>query len=152
MRKIYGLHNGDSVIRYIGQTNDMGRRLKEIKDVTSRQGPLLQFWVWNNLDKIKMVEVETCKDEMADVSERFWIQYYRDEGFPLLNIEEGGRDVKRGSIIKLLKDVKRQWNQCKVYQPAQSERVFLREVIAQKIENAKKPKRRKKKLTHSASC
>ena len=90
---IYGLHLGDRRYRYIGLTTvGIDVRMKyHIRDSRHRKRPVY-FWMNKyGAENIKISIIEECSSfEELTVREMYWIAKYREEGFELLNMTDGG--------------------------------------------------------------
>lgn len=53
-------------------------------------------WMYSHYEKgenILVKQIDTCEECEWENKEKYWIKYYRDLGFDLLNISEGGKGV-----------------------------------------------------------
>lgn len=86
---IYTL-NDETGVRYIGQTNNLSIRLSSHncnarygRDKTKRGQ-----WIKSLLDRKDepiMVAIERCRASASNQRERYWINYYREQGVNLVN-------------------------------------------------------------------
>ena len=44
-------------------------------------------------ETIVVKQIDTCNENEWEEREKYWIKYYKDNGFDLLNISEGGKGV-----------------------------------------------------------
>jgi len=97
MRKIYIYtikDPRDYQIKYIGKTIDINRRFKEhLQDSYLKANTYKNNWIKKllseNLQPIFEV-VEECCEDIWEERERFWISYYKEIGFNLTNMCDGG--------------------------------------------------------------
>lgn len=93
MHIVYGLHAGDGVIRYVGQTSvGLTRRLTTHRCNARGNAHLpVQFWMLKHgLENIEIVELERGDDkDHLNALEQFWIAQMR-ELRPMLNVTAGG--------------------------------------------------------------
>lgn len=97
MRKIYIYaikDPRDYQIKYIGKTIDINRRFKEhLQDSYLKDNTYKNNWIKKllseNLQPIFEV-VEECCEDIWEERERFWISYYKEIGFNLTNMCDGG--------------------------------------------------------------
>lgn len=91
---IYGLHIGDHRYRYIGLTcKGAEHRLKSHKrDAKNHMHlPVYRWMVKHGKDTIQVTVLETSSDyETLKTREIFWIADFREKGFDLLNLTDGG--------------------------------------------------------------
>lgn len=76
---IYGLHNGDGVIRYVGQTRGLlSRRLNQHARQVNFNTPVSK-WVRNDVGKenLQAVELDWVLVEHLNDAERWWVNHYR---------------------------------------------------------------------------
>lgn len=96
---VYGLHNGDGVVMYIGQTKTslLLRFSYHKKAAKTGLTDLYHWWRWNEAagKNIEMIVLEA--NAIWDFTEVVWIERYRKEGRPLCNMTSGGRS----KVIKL---------------------------------------------------
>jgi GIY-YIG catalytic domain/NUMOD3 motif len=79
-------------VRYVGQTKDKARRLKD--HLTSNRRTHCRTWIRAMQRKgfvPRMVIVETVDDDFADECECWWIEYGRHQGWRLTNHTNGGQ-------------------------------------------------------------
>jgi hypothetical protein len=92
---IYGLAAPGEQIRYVGQTMDLGRRhwahLNEAK--AGKTKTYKNRWVKGLLDQGIEPTIRVLNDVpkwAANDEERWWISFFRDLGYPLVNGTDGG--------------------------------------------------------------
>lgn len=96
---IYGLHNGDHVIRYIGQTVKIpATRMREHRNFAAKgvEWPVYKWMRKHGPENIQMCILEVFADpELLDVREIALIAQYRQD-FPksMLNVTDGGGGVR----------------------------------------------------------
>lgn len=92
---IYGLHNGDGVIRYVGKTNSLNKRLNQHITSALRKNRLglnkvyKDNWILDEIKKgnnIKIISLEKTNKEDWQEREIFWITQYEN----LTNHSKGG--------------------------------------------------------------
>ena len=93
---IYSLKNPiTNEIRYIGKTGNLHRRLQNhishSKTLNSRIGNWIKSLIKENLLPIIDI-IEICDDSNWEKREIYWIQYYKDLGFNLVNFRKGGNE------------------------------------------------------------
>lgn len=89
-------------IKYVGKTNNPKRRLyshiEESKRKTGLKNRRVINWINSLLkDKLKpkMEIVEICNNNNWEEKEIYWINYYRNIGIDLCNIENGGKHSEK---------------------------------------------------------
>ena len=95
---VYGLHCGDDVIRYVGQTrNDLQTRLGWHL-LNAKTGNLdVNLWIRWRIEAGEVIHIVPLEEEAKwDVAERVWINRLGAKG-PLLNMTRGG---SRASFVK----------------------------------------------------
>lgn len=91
---VYGLHAGDDVIRYIGQTQSHpDDRLRFHRKHSCSDGTPVQRWVFEHGDAIGLEVL--CDAATWDVTEIIMIERCRIAGVDLLNLTRGGQDTYR---------------------------------------------------------
>jgi len=93
---IYSLKNPiTNEIRYIGKTGDLHRRLQNHISHSKTHNTRICNWIksliTNNLLPIIDI-IEICNDSNWEEREIYWIQYYKDLGFNLVNFRKGGNE------------------------------------------------------------
>jgi predicted DNA-binding protein (UPF0251 family) len=79
-------------IRWIGQTNNLKRRLKEHKRTRDNDNnPRKLAWIKSINKNIEIKVVEECDELNVDEREKWWIDYFKSQGHDLLNFQPGGR-------------------------------------------------------------
>lgn len=92
---IYGLHNEDNVIRYIGKTSKKDVRLRLQQHILNSKHKKTHKdqWIQKNLSENKIINI-TIIEITDDVNwmerEKFWIKHYRDQNCELTNTSDGG--------------------------------------------------------------
>lgn len=95
---IYGLHDGDGVIRYVGLSSNGTERLYRHRYLAKR-GMVSPLYTWarkhgvNNMTMTILEDVPIGDLELLDAREIFWIAKLGSEGAALLNMTDGGRRV-----------------------------------------------------------
>lgn len=93
---IYGLLDGVGVIRYVGQTSNVQRRLrKHVLGARARKSHR-DRWIMKLLERgfyPKIVVLETVEANEWANAERRWIRYGLEHGWPLTNETLGGEGV-----------------------------------------------------------
>jgi len=126
MKYIYGLRIAGGDCRYIGQTNNMRRRLRQIlSNIGNNQ--LVEDWVKRHEGEIEQYLIQECQDDEADMCEKTHIFHHRSNGFALLNIHDGGRPCKTGwaYYIDKLRQIRDHWTECQETHPAEPEDIAL---------------------------
>ena len=96
---IYALCDADDKIRYIGQTKNLGLRMKFYKKavragVVERMSPV-ERWLWHEKQSGRPMNVKVITDQgVWDVSEIVWIERAKAAGHDLLNCTRGGKDSR----------------------------------------------------------
>lgn len=95
---IYSLKDPrDYQIKYIGKTIDVNRRLKEhTKPYNLKTNSLKNNWLKHiiGLGLYPIMEVlEKCDKSNWEERERYWISYYKELGFELKNMTNGGEGI-----------------------------------------------------------
>lgn len=105
MEKIYNFYtlsvSSDAEnIRYVGVTTKSviqrfyGHRYCAMHD--DKRGLPVHKWMYSHYEKgetIVVKQIDTCNENEWEEREKYWIKYYKDNGFDLLNISEGGKGV-----------------------------------------------------------
>lgn len=91
---IYGLKDPrDYQIKYIGKASDINKRYKQhIENYTNKKS-LKSSWVLSLLRSglLPILEiVEICDESKWQEREQYWIKYYKELGFDLKNMTNGG--------------------------------------------------------------
>ena len=87
---VYGLHAGDGLIRYVGQTKwTLKRRLQQHVSA-ARDGGDWPVCRWIRKHELRVFAVVLVADAVWNTTEIQQIARYRAEGFPLLNATAGG--------------------------------------------------------------
>ena len=92
---IYSLSDPDTPdnIRYIGAATDIAKRLKshlrEARSPKNHRQKWVAFLLKKNLEPIIRIVEETSK-ELWPMREQYWIAYYLEQGFRLVNGNAGG--------------------------------------------------------------
>lgn len=102
---IYGLKDPiDDRYRYVGQTHDIDRRLRQHIESTGQDRNLdKHLWIRHLKEsgKAPVLEVLECCDVLdADAREIYWINRLRGEEHPLLNQASGGTGRRMTSKLK----------------------------------------------------
>lgn len=97
---IYILKHPDTQnIRYVGQTNDIKRRLdrhiQNSKNINDKRH--LSNWIRTLSGKPIMEVIETCEYEERNIRELYWISYYKELGLDLCNHSKGGAGAGIGN-------------------------------------------------------
>jgi hypothetical protein len=95
---IYAVLDEQKTIRYCGQTRCIPEKKRQWLIKSAKRNPKTPFHAW----LLAQIEHETPwsitildRNGTWDVSEILWIHKLREEGYPLLNVLRGGRDVYR---------------------------------------------------------
>lgn len=92
--KIYGLKIiGEENIRYIGLTkNSLRKRINNHKNHAKGRETHKDRWVRKNDYNIEIILIEDGIPNLNEANERevYWIKYYRDLGYDLVNTSDGG--------------------------------------------------------------
>lgn len=96
---IYGLVDPRTEqVRYIGQTKDIKRRLRNHLNDAKRGVRSHKFsWIRKLITsgvKPKITVIEKCNGSIADEREQYWISYYREKEVGLTNQTDGGFGVR----------------------------------------------------------
>lgn len=85
---VYALREVDTLeYRYIGQTDNISRRLVEHRQKKYRDYEK-ETWIENilaNESDIEIIELEKCERRFVNSRERYWIKHYSDLGHRLFN-------------------------------------------------------------------
>ena len=100
MIHIYILKNPDTnEVRYVGQTNDIKRRLdrhiqnsRNIKDTRH-----VSNWIRSLGKKPLMEVIESCDKSVRNEREQHWTDYYKSQGYDLCNHSKGGAGAGIGN-------------------------------------------------------
>jgi hypothetical protein len=91
---VYGLHNGDGEIRYVGLTRKGARHRLLLHRNRARSGAKYPVYAWMRKYghlTIETVVLQECDSlESVRVAEQEWIAKFRQEGRQLLNLTDGG--------------------------------------------------------------
>ena len=91
---IYSLKDPrDYQIKYIGKTVDIDKRYKQHIENYTNQKSLKSSWVLSILRSglLPIIEiVEICDESKWQEREQYWIRYYKELGFDLKNMTNGG--------------------------------------------------------------
>jgi hypothetical protein len=86
-------------IRYIGQTNDLKRRLN--KHITNANllsdSRHISNWIRSLTMSPIMDIVEVCDYSIRNNREKYWINYYKSQGYDLCNSSNGGAGAGIGN-------------------------------------------------------
>jgi len=84
--------NPEGKVRYVGQTNNLGRRLnKHMSDARSGKNKRhISNWLRSLSNPPIMIVVEVCDYSVKDEREEYWINYYKEMGCDLCNSSKGG--------------------------------------------------------------
>ncbi len=89
---VYGLHAGDGIIRYIGQTQSHpDDRLRFHRKHSRQDGTPVQRWVFEHGELIEMTVF--CEAGTWDITEIIMIDRFTRSGGELLNQTRGGEDT-----------------------------------------------------------
>lgn len=89
---VYGLHAGDGIIRYIGQTRSHpDDRLRYHRKHCHQVKTPVQRWLAQHGDAVQLVVL--CAEATWDVTEIIMIDRYKRSGGDLLNLTRGGEDT-----------------------------------------------------------
>lgn len=87
-------------IRYVGvTTNKLTQRLSGHRYnaiYPNKRSQPVHKWMWNKIQNkcdICITQIDCCEENLWESIERKWIQYYRELGYDLLNVSEGGSGV-----------------------------------------------------------
>ena len=90
-------------IRYVGVTcNSVNTRFSQHKYCAmhpEKRGLPVHKWMYSRYTKginINYKQIDQCSEQNWENREKYWIKFYKDAGFNLLNLDKGGR----GSITK----------------------------------------------------
>lgn len=104
MYSIYILRNKINLKIYVGQTNNLKRRLSRHKNeafVKLNNKPLYQSIRKHSLDNFEMIEIEQHLKEEIDEAEQFWVAFFqsnkREFGY---NLTAGGSLYNKTVVIK----------------------------------------------------
>lgn len=94
---VYALCDGDNEIRYVGQTRNLGVRIKYYKKQTrfgwDKAKTPVERWLCAEKDAGRPMNVKVITDQgFWDVSEIVWIERAKAAGCKLLNCTRGGMD------------------------------------------------------------
>ena len=105
MGKVYNFYtlsasNEPDNVRYVGvTTKTVTQRFyghKYCAKYSEKRGLPVHKWMFSHYEKqeeIIVKQIDSCSEEQWEDRERYWIQYYKDQGFELLNISKGGNGV-----------------------------------------------------------
>ena len=88
-----------NTIRYVGQTNDLKRRLdRHVTNSRSlKDNRHISNWI-RSLNTIPIMDVvETCDYSVRNEREQYWIDYYKNQGCDLCNSSNGGAGAGVGN-------------------------------------------------------
>lgn len=93
MYTVYALCDENGEIRYVGQTTQsLNRRLSHHRSHAKKMDRYKDRWIRQNPDGIYIIEVQRVgSQDNLDVAERYWIRFFREQGCPLTNLEDGGK-------------------------------------------------------------
>lgn len=100
-------------VRYIGKTNNPKRRLQSHIDYarkTGRKRRRVSDWILGLLRaglRPKMEIIENTTDSVWPEREKFWIKFYRENGFDLCNLTDGGESNNGYIYTDELREVRR---------------------------------------------
>lgn len=89
---IYGIAGADQVVRYVGKSNDVQRRFKDHLSEQERGYPLYR-WLRKRTrlnEKVECVVLACAIGKDWQSLEKAMIKQYREDGFKLLNVADGG--------------------------------------------------------------
>ena len=95
-------------IRYVGVTTRTlnqrmcGHKYNAIHD--NKRNQPVHKWMWSVMQKGDTISIhflDECDEALWEDREKYWIQYYKDQGHKLLNIQAGGRGV----ITKAMRNI-----------------------------------------------
>lgn len=93
---IYGMHVGDGIYRYVGMTKlSIRERMYNHKHSSLNPKTPVHWWIRKHgFDSVIVDTLDTAEnlDELRDL-EILWVAKLRGEGFPLLNMTDGGEGV-----------------------------------------------------------
>ena len=97
---IYTLKNPTTNnIRYVGQTNNPKRRLDRhvTNSMSLRDNRHISNWI-RSLNIIPIMDIiETCDYSVRNEREKYWIDYYKSQGYDLCNLSNGGAGAGIGN-------------------------------------------------------
>lgn len=106
---------GDPAIRYIGQTDNLSRRLAMHKqDSRQPKGNLRSLWIADVLlrgSSIEISAIEECSIETAAERENYWIGHYRAAGHILTNARPALDNMKFRRYSKTFQRKQRQFDE-----------------------------------------
>jgi hypothetical protein len=99
MVNIYKILNPDTLeVKYIGKTTEaLNRRLN--KHIHNRGKTIMSKWClkYKLLNKRPIIQlIERITFDKWEEREKYWISYYKNQGYNLLNITEGGDEGCKG--------------------------------------------------------
>jgi group I intron endonuclease len=132
----------DYQVKYIGKTIDVNRRLKEhTKPYNLKTNSLKNNWLKHiiGLGHYPIMEIlEECNKLNWEEKERYWINYYRELGFDLKNMTNGGEGTD-GAVMsddfKLNLSKKRKGKNNPYYGKKHSEEILEKIALASKDRN-----------------
>ncbi len=135
---IYSLKDPrDYQVKYIGKTIDVNRRLKEhTKTCNLKTNSLKNNWLRHiiGLGLYPIMEiVEECNNLIWEERERYWINYYKELGFSLKNMTNGGEGTDgaiRSNEFKMNLQSKRIGNKNPYYGKKHSEEILEKITLA----------------------
>lgn len=111
MKKVYIYGLSDPItneIRYIGKTVNMKNRYKkhvyQSKYLKTKIGNWIKKLISINL-KPNILLIEECEENNWIEREKYWIKKYKEDGYNLLNIHEGGNEPPKKKGIKKFTEV-----------------------------------------------
>ena len=84
-----------SAIKYVGKTvSSLNKRLSSHKSDSKRNKYHVSNWVKKELNNGYIIQIhliETCDFDIWEEREIFWINFYKEKGYKLCNISNGGK-------------------------------------------------------------
>lgn len=91
---IYKIYHPQSEWCYIGKTyNLQQRKSKHLSDSRIRPKTFLHYWLRKYPESIFEILEDNLNEEQSLIREKEWIELYKDEGIPLMNLTLGGEGV-----------------------------------------------------------
>ena len=117
MEKIYNFYvlsasSDQENIRYVGVTTRTveqrfyGHKYCAMHD--DKRGLPVHKWMYSHYNRgetIIVKQIDSCSESEWQDREKYWISHYRDLGFQLLNISEGGNGVVTKEMRRIAKAV-----------------------------------------------
>lgn len=95
---IYTLaHPTTKEVRYIGQTNNIVRRLKKHLKTAESSTRHISNWIRSLPSPPILTVIETCEVSVRNEREQYWIDYYKSQGYELCNASNGGAGAGLGN-------------------------------------------------------